>query len=255
MRCFSSLSCVFEQNVGSNDFRMSNMYDPIASLKIMTLKKTMPADSAIVFGDIYQVHGLYTKTCLDLGCERVLLIDSLDTPEWQKRRLEHTTIDFYKGDFSNPFFMASIQETFDIGLAYDVLLHQAPLLSTLHLMIERVEKRFSIVQPMLREQSLTNSLVYLPGNSEELYPLASHHKEFKMFDRSAVNHSHWIWGMTPSFLSSALYGEGFDLIHQDELPVFENNKWFYGAYIFERKRENPFHWANVRIPEGLHTER
>jgi len=234
--------------------RVSSTHNSVADLKRVILEKAMPAESAVVFGDIYKVHGLYAKTCLDLGCKRVLLIDSLETPEWLKLRLEHAKIDFYKGDFSNPLFMRSVMETFDIGLAYDVLLHQAPLLSTLHLMLEKVRRRFCIVQPMLREQRLTNTLIYLPGNTEELYPLASQDKEFKMFDRSAVNHSYWIWGMTPSFLSSVLYGEGFDLIHQDELAAFEKDNWFYGAYIFERKRENPLHWANARIPAGLHTE-
>ena len=233
---------------------MSSAKNPLAHLKMTTLEKAMPAHSAIVFGDIYNVHGLYTKTCLDLGCKRVLLVDSLETPAWQKLRLEHPTIDFYKGDFSDPFFMRGVKENFDIGLAYDVLLHQAPLVSTLHLMLEKVGKRFCIVQPMLREQKLANTLIYLPGSSEELYPLAGRHKEFKMFDRSAVNHSHWIWAMTPSFLSSVLFGEGFDLIHQDEFPAFENDKWFYDAYIFERKRETPLHWAKVRMPEGLHIE-
>src|SRR3990170_6907124 len=107
--------------------RMSSTHKSVADLQLVILEKAMPAESAVVFGDIYKVHGLYTKTCLDLGCKRVLLIDSLETPEWQKLRLEHRKIDFYKGDFSNPFFMRSIAQTFDVGLAYDVLLHQAPL--------------------------------------------------------------------------------------------------------------------------------
>ena len=75
--------------------RMSSTHNSEADLKLVILEKAMPAESAVVFGDIYKVYGLYAKTCLDLGCKRVLLLDSLETPEWLKLRLEHAKIDFY----------------------------------------------------------------------------------------------------------------------------------------------------------------
>jgi hypothetical protein len=226
--------------------------EPMTQFKVTILRKTMPAVSAVIFGDMWKVDGFYTRKTLELGCQRAVLIDSLETETWLKTRLRYPQADFLKGDFSNPLFMGSIQENFEIGVAFDILLHQPPLLSTLHLMLEKVQKRFCIVQPMLQEQKHPNSLVYLPGNTEELYPLAEKHGEYKMFEISQVNQSHWIWGMTSTFLHAVFSGEGFDLIHQDELSPLPNGNWFWGGYIYERKRENPSHWSASKVTPGLY---
>jgi hypothetical protein len=226
--------------------------EPVVQFKVAILEKTMPAASAVIFGDMWKIDGFYTRKTLELGCQRAVLIDSLETETWLKTRLQYPQSDFLKGDFSNALFMKSILETFDIGIAFDILLHQPPLLNTLHLMLEKVQRRFCIVQPMLREQKYPNSLVYLPGNTEELYPLAGNHGEYRMFDVSQVNQSHWIWGMTASFLHAVFCGEGFDLIHEEELSPLENEKWFWGGYIYEKKRENPSHWSTFKVTPGLY---
>ena len=226
--------------------------DPGVRFKLGILESAMPAEKAIVFGDMWKVDGYYTKKLVEMGCKRSVLIDSLETPRWLKTRLQYPQLDFFKGDFSDALFMKSIQESFEIGVAFDILLHQPPLLNTLHLMLEKVQKRFCIVQPMLREQKYPNSLVYLPGNTDELYPLAEKHGEYKMFEVSQVNQSHWIWGMTASFLHAVLHGEGFDLIHEEELSPLGNEKWFGGGYIYEKKRENPSHWSAFKVTPGLY---
>jgi hypothetical protein len=226
--------------------------DRVVQFKVAILEKAMPAESAVVFGDMWKVDGFYTKKTSELGCKRVLLIDSLETEQWLRTRLQCPQIDFFKGDFSNPLFMKSIQEKFDIGVAFDILLHQPPLLNTLHLMLEKIEKRFCIVQPMLQEQQYPNSLVYLPGNTDELYPLGRKHGDYKMFEVSQVNQSHWIWGMTPTFLHAVFLGEGFDLVHQEELSPLPNKHWFWGGYIYEKKRDNPSHWSTSRVTPGLY---
>jgi hypothetical protein len=176
----------------------------------------------------------------------------LETAKWLKNRLQYPQIEFFKGDFSNPLFMKSIAEKFDLGVAFDILLHQPPLLNTLHLMLEKIDKRFCVVQPMLREQQSPNTLIYLPGNTDDLYPLKLNHGEYQMFDVSQVNQSHWIWGMTASFLHAVLSGEGFEVIHQEELSPLENEKWFWGGYVYERKRDNPGHWSAAKITPGLY---
>jgi len=216
------------------------------------LKMALPAESAVVFGDMWKVDGFYTKKTVELGCKRAVLIDSQETEKWLYTRIENPEIDFFKGDFSNVLFMSGILEQFDIGVVFDILLHQAPLLSTLHLMLEKIQKRLCIVQPMLREQKYANTLIYLPGNRDELYPLGAQHGDFKMFDISQVNQSHWIWGMTSSFLQSVLVGEGFDLVHQDELSPLPNEQWYWGGYIFEKRRENLSHWSKSKVTPGLY---
>ena len=227
-------------------------HEPLIQFKVAILKKAMPAESAVVFGDMWKVDGFYTKKTLELGCKRAVLVDSLETASWLKTRLQYPQIDFFKGDFSNPLFMKSILEKFDMGVAFDILLHQPPLLNTLHLMLEKIDMRFCVVQPMLREQQFPNTLIYLPGNTDDLYPLKLTHGEYRMFDVSQVNQSHWIWGMTASFLHAVLSGEGFDLIHQEEMSPLENEKWFWGGYVYERKRANPGHWSASKVTPGLY---
>lgn len=233
-------------------FGRVNPDDALVEFKLKVLAQAMPAESSVVFGDIWKVDGFYTKKTLELGCQKAVLIDSLETAKWLETRLQHPEIEFFKGDFSNTLFMKSIRETFDIGVAFDILLHQPPLLNTLHLMLEKVGKRFCVVQPMLREQKYPNSLVYLPGNTDELYPLAAKHGEYKMFEVSHVNQSHWIWGMTPTFLQAVLGGEGFELVYHEELSPLPNENWFWGGYVYEKRRENPAHWSASKVTPGLY---
>jgi hypothetical protein len=213
----------------------------------------MPAQSAVVYGDMYMIDGGYTKKCVEFGCPNVLLIDLFETAAWQRSRIENPQIEFYKGDFSNPGFMRSFDQKYEVGVAYEVLLHQAPLLHTLHLMLEKVTNRFCIVQPMLKEQNVPNSLVYLPGNTaSELYPMPSQNPEFRMFDIREVNPGRWLWGMTVSFLRSALVGEGFDVIFENEIHQHGlTDHWRLWGCVAERKHHNPDHWSSFKRRTGL----
>ena len=105
--------------------------------------------------------------------------------------------------------MASIAERFSLSVVFDILLHQPPLLSTLHMMLAKTEDAITIVQPILKERETLNALVYLPGQPADsaLYPLAERSEEYRAFDVKEVNQSHWIWGMTRSFIAAVLAGE------------------------------------------------
>jgi len=223
-----------------------NEQDPLVQLKLDLLRRALPARDAVVFGDIYGVDGGYTAKCVELGCERALLLDTHETAAWQRLRLERPELDFYKGDFADASFMASVRETFEVGVAYDVLLHQAPLLHTLHLMLEKVRERFLVVQPMLEEQAVPNSVVYLPGNTDgTLHPYPELPDVYRVLDVREVNQSHWIWGMTQSFLRSALAGEGFEIVHEvacEELPP--NDSWSWRGYLAERRPDERGHWSD-----------
>ena len=227
--------------------------DPYVQFKLDFMRRAMPARSAIVYGDMYMIDGGFTKQCIDLGCEDVLLIDLFETPEWQRSRIERPQLDFYKGDFANPGFMRSFDRRFEVGIAYEVLLHQAPLLHTLHLMLEKVTDKFCIVQPMLKEQGAPNSLVYLPGNPlPELYPMPSPNGEFQMFDIREVNPGRWIWGMTVSFLKSALAGEGFEVTYENEIHQHGlTDHWRLWGCVAERREHNPVHWSSFKRRVGL----
>jgi hypothetical protein len=225
----------------------------LVEFKLDILRRAFPAKSAVVFGDIYKIDGGYCQKCLEYGCDDVLLVDTIETAQWQRRRLENPALDFLKGDFSNPHFMRSFDRTYDFGVVFDILLHQAPLLGTLHLMLEKVRNRFCIVQPMLKEQPLANSLVYLPGNAnKELYPVPVQDEEFQVFDIANVNHAHWLWAMTVSFLDSVLRGEGFEITYQAEFPHHAlTSNWIVWGCVAERKVDNKNHWSAQRPIVGL----
>lgn len=232
---------------------MFDRSDPLVQFKLGLLRSAMPMRDAIVFGDMYVVEGAYTNECLELGCERALLVDTLETTGWLELRRRTPELDFYKGDFSDALFMASIVGTYELGVAYDVLLHQAPLLHTLHLMLARVERRFVLVQPTLAEGAIPNAVVYLPGNTDEsLHPIPGS-PDVHVFDVEQVNHSRWIWGMSASFVRSALAGEGFAVVHEEHGPPLPNERWSYWGCVAERRRVGlPGHWSWHSRTPGLH---
>jgi DNA-binding transcriptional LysR family regulator len=229
--------------------------DALVQLKLGLLDAAAPMLSAIVYGDIYRVDGAYTVATLERGSNRTLLIDTLETPAWLHHRLEHPQIDFLKGDFSDPFLMGSVRDEFDVGVVFDILLHQAPLLHTLHLMLSKVTRAICIAQPCLKEGGWKNQLVYLPGSADaDLYPLNTSSPEYRVFDVNQVNHSHWIWAMTSSFVRSALAGEGFEIREEQTLehPMLTEH-WVWKGFVAERARANESHWSNQRATPGLYT--
>jgi hypothetical protein len=229
--------------------------DELVKFKLDILERALPAESAVVYGDIYRIEGGYTTEIADRGVPRVLLIDSLETPGWQRARIERPAIDFRKGSFSDPFFMASVRQRFEVGVLFDILLHQPALLGTLTLMLAQVEKRFCVVQPMLEEQEHPGSVVYLPGNpaEEALYPLAEKASDHRAFDVEQVNHSHWIWGITRSFLTAAMRGEGFELVHDETMNPLPNPRWSWWGAVYERIKEKPStHWSTNATTPGLY---
>jgi len=241
--------------------------DPIMDLKLAMLDAAMPAQSAMVFGDVWGVYGAYSQRCLDLGCENVYLVDSLQTPEFEQRLREQPNLHFVYGDFSNPQWMMDLDREAEIGVAFDVLLHQGPLTGAIHLILDHCQRAICISQPTLKERDLPNTVVYLPGNTarEELSPSYSHldgggTSEIHVFDPLQVNHGHWLWGMTRSFLESVLLGEGFEIVAEQRGPDLANPNWYLWGCVAERKRANPRHWSAshprpTRAPDRPASER
>jgi hypothetical protein len=221
--------------------------DPAVQLKLDLLERAMPAADAIVFGDMWVVEGGYTLRCLELGCERVTLIDNFETPGFVEKRLANPKLNFYKGDFSDAMFMASIREWYELGVLYDILLHQPPLLHTLHQMLSKVTGRICFVQPMLREADDSAVAVYLPGNpeAERLHPLGAEQGQISLAGAREANAAHWIWGLTPQFMHAALAGEGFEITHEAMLEEssFPNPRWVWWGCIAERRDSPPLHWS------------
>lgn len=232
-----------------------NAEQPPVRLKLELLEAATPAQSAVVYGDMWMVEGAYTLRCLELGCASATLIDTFETPNWQRTRLEHPELEFVKGDFADALFMGSVRTTYELGVAYDVLLHQASLLGALHLMCERVQRRFLVVQPMLRDGGDLQGLVYLPGLPVDagLHPAGRDVDWMRAIGPATeVNTVHWLWAMTPSFLRAALRGEGFNVILERETEqVFPNPRWTFWGCIAERVEWPALHWSEHSRNPGL----
>ena len=241
------------ERAGGSPFLEDNL-QPEQRLKLRILDLALPAQSVVVFGDVWMVEGLYARRCVESGCQRVLVLDTLETPGWLDHRQALPMLDFRKGDFADPFFMATVRERFEISVAFDVLLHQPPLLAALHLMLEKTERAICIVQPMLKERDVPNSLVYLPGNVDvdQLAPVPSDAEDdVHVFSVEDVNHSHWIWGMTRSFLGSVLAGEGFEITREETGDSLPNANWFWYGCVAERREVNPRHWSRTQPHPGV----
>jgi hypothetical protein len=223
------------------------LQDPAGQLKLDLLGRALPARDAIVFGDMWVIEGAYSQRLLELGCEQVTLVDNFETPGFVETRLANPALNFYKGDFSDAMFMESIRERYEVGVLYDILLHQAPLLHSLHLMLSKVSGRVCFVQPMLRESEDGAVAVYLPGNpqAERLHPLGSEHGAISLAGARESNPAHWIWGLTPAFVEAALAGEGFETVHRAQVDEqrFPNPRWFWWGCVAERRDMELVHWS------------
>ncbi len=231
---------------------------PIVQLKYRLLDAATPAADALVFGDVWGVDGAYTARCRALGCERVTVVDTLETSAFVRRRLADPAIDFVKADFSDPFAMATISDRCEIGVIFDVLLHQPPLLAALHGMADKVTGRIVLAQPCRREQTDANTLVYLPGNTNKaLHPYPTDTDDYRVFDPTEVNHSHWIWAMTPSFVRSALLGEGFEVVAEDSVEEGHglSGDWFWWGCVARRTGPTPpRHWTQLPRTFGIYDD-
>jgi hypothetical protein len=228
---------------------MLDINSTVVQLKLDLLGQAVQGcQDAIVFGDIYIVEGSYTVKCIEFGCKRATLVDTVETCGWLDERKKNPKLNFYKGDFSNTLFMKSIPEKYDVSIAFDVLLHQPPLINTLELILEKTSRRICIFQPMLLEQENKNTLVYLPGSENaDIHPMNQGVSSVNIFDIMEVNQSRWIWGITPSFMKNVLKGSGFDIIYEIDGGSLPNKKWFYWGCIAEKKATNDRHWANMGV--------
>lgn len=233
---------------------MLDLDDPVVQFKLSLLDRVLPTEDVIVFGDMYMVEGGYTRYVAEHGARSATLVDSLETRSWQRARLDTPNLDFYKGNFADKGFMDSLHTSFSAGIAFDVLLHQPPLLHCLHLMLERIDKHFVFAHPTLEEQSTANALVFLPGHPDKgLYPMAAMDDEYQVFSVTEVNQSHWIWGITASWMRAALVTEGFEILEEQSLTSLPNPRWtLWGGVAERRSRVDPRHWSLLPAYQKIH---
>ncbi len=213
--------------------------------KIALIKRCLPVESIIDFGGMWGVDGLYARLCKEkLGIPQVTMVDKEESENWKKNPALGEGIDFRRGDFSDAQFMAKIGERYELGLAFDILLHQIDTRCTLALMLSKVRRFFLISQPILPDKCVPfkNCLVLLSGS--KAYKLVPFNDEFtketdywaNFSDPRRIDTDRWIWAITPSFIESLLAGLGWELIHREFwrgwLP--RRSKWQMCGLIFKR---------------------
>lgn len=213
--------------------------------KISLIKRCLPVDSVIDFGGMWEVDGLYSKICREMfGITQVTMVDKFESENWKSNPSLRKGIDLRKGDFSDEKFMATIKESCDLALAYDVLPHQINLRHTLSLMLSKTKKFFLISQAIIPEKLMpfNNCLILLSGSKEQnLIPFHEKWTEeinywTNFSDATIIDTEHWLWGMTPSFIESLMGGFGLRLIHQEFwrgwLPA--SSKWELCGLIYSK---------------------
>ncbi len=192
--------------------------------KIALIERCLPVDSVIDMGGMWEVDGLYSRICRErFGIRQVTMIDRHESRNWRRNARLRKGIGFRKGDLSDERFMAKITKRYHLALAYDVLPHQIDLRHTLALMLSKTMKFFLISQPILPDEHMPfrNCLILLSGSrARKLIPFHETWKRKKDYwrnfdDARTVDPSHWIWGMTPSFIESLIAGFGFKLVHKE----------------------------------------
>jgi hypothetical protein len=219
--------------------------DPTVRRKLGLVKRCLPVKSVIDFGGMWEVDGYYSKQCLDkFGIKRVTMIDAEESDNWRADPTLREGLDFRKGDFSDEGFIKSIPQSYDLAMAYDVLVSQIDLRHTLSLMLSKVDRYFLIANPVIQESVMPyrNALVLLSGSrASSLIPF--HQQWTKEIDywrnfRDASNTSwhHLLWGMTPSFVESLMAGLNWRLVHREvwKDPFLQNPRWRMGGFIFAK---------------------
>jgi hypothetical protein len=197
--------------------------DETTRRKMGLIERCLPVESCIDFGGMWEVDGLYSRKCVELGIPRVTMVDTHESENWNRNQSLRTGIDFRKGNFSEEAFMATIGDSYDLALAYDVLLHQIDLRRTLALMLSKTKKFFLFSQPILPDQLMPflNCMVLLSGSrARNLVPFHGHEtgrlNYWKNFsDPTIIDTGHWLWGMTPSSVESLMAGFGWKPIHRE----------------------------------------
>jgi hypothetical protein len=213
--------------------------------KLGLVKRCMPVESAIDFGGMWEVDGYYSRQCLKrFGIKKVTMVDAEESENWKDDPTLREGLDFRKGDFSDERFMKSIAGSFDLALAYDVLLHQIDLRHTLSLMLSKTKRFFLISNPVIPDSVMPwrNSLVLLSGSRlSGLIPFREQWTKDMNYwrnfvDASNVDRHHFHWGMSPSFIESLMAGLGWTLIHKEiwKDRFLQNPRWRMGGFGFTK---------------------
>ena len=197
----------------------------------------LPTESLLDAGGMWGVHGAYALRAATGGAKRVVIMDTLRTPEFEAWSKEVPNVAFVQGDLNDPGVFTSFPKV-ETALCFEVLMHQAVPLLTLWGLTSATTKRIVLSVVVLPESmfKFPNGAIWLPGMPKE-HQLALHPAPgdpvFKVFSSDpavARSHSEWHWGLTSSVITSQMKYLGWAPRKESRRPFRANWEWWQAVF-------------------------
>jgi hypothetical protein len=208
------------------------------SFKHELVARVLPTESLLDAGGMWGVHGAYALRAATGGAKRVVIMDTLLTPEFEAWSKEVPNVHFVQGDLNDPGVFTSFPKV-ETALCFEVLMHQAVPLLTLWGLTSATSKRIVLSVSVLPESmfKFPNGGIFLPGMPKE-HQLALHPAPgdpvFKVFSSDpavARSHSEWHWGLSSSLITSWMKYLGWAPKQEWRRPF--RAQWEWWQAIFE----------------------
>lgn len=199
--------------------------------------RVLPTASLLDAGGMWGVHGAYAVHAATGGAERVVLLDSLRTPEFDAIAPEVPNLRFVQGDMNDPRVFTSFPRV-ETALCFEVLMHQPVPLFTLYGLTSAAARTIVLSVSVLPDARFPNPncAVFLPGTpaefQAELHPRPGD-PVFKVFSSdpaSARSHSEWTWGLTPSLVRSWMKYLGWSAAEEWTRPFSAGWEWWQAIF-------------------------
>jgi hypothetical protein len=202
------------------------------------IDRVLPTRSLLDAGGMWGVHGAYALHAATHGAERVVLLDTLRTAEFDAWRVELPgKVDFVEGDLNDPGTWLLVPEV-ETALCFEVLMHQPVPLLTLHGLTCVTTRRIVLSVSVIPEARFAtpNCAVFLPGMPREHQD--TFHPEpgnpvFKVYSTdpaAARSHSEWHWGLTATLITSWMKYLGWSVTEEWRRPVLGNWEWWQAIF-------------------------
>jgi len=214
--------------------RIRTLGDPF---KRELIDRVLPTRSLLDAGGMWGVHGSYALHAATHGAERVVLLDTLRTPEFDAWSSHVPNIAFVQGDMNDPGVFTSFPRV-ETAICFEVLMHQAVPLYTLYGLTSAASRTIVLSVSVLPEARFPfpNCGAFLPGiparHQQELHPDPGD-AVFKIFSAEpelARSNSEWHWGLTGSLITSWMKYLGWSPEWEWRRPFRGNWEWWQGIF-------------------------
>jgi hypothetical protein len=225
----------------SDDTSTSAAIERVRSLgepfKKELIDRVLPTSSLLDAGGMWGVHGAYALHASLRGTPRVVVMDTLKTPEFAAWSAKTPGVEFVQGDMNDPGVFGSFARV-ETAVCFEVLMHQAAPLWTLYGLTSAATRTVVLSVSVLPESSFPfpNCGVFLPGMPEShqaaLHP-APGNPVFKVFSKepeSARSHSEWHWGLTGSLITSWMKYFGWSPEAEWRRPFLDRWEWWQAIF-------------------------